>query len=202
MVLLVATQNKKKLKEIREILCDLGARLVSCADFSKAPRIVENGGTFRENAVKKAVAGARFFKRLTMGEDSGLCVDALDGSPGIYSARFAGGDKDDLRNNLKVLRLMKDVPLKRRAARYVCAVALADEHGVIGVVEGVCRGRIGFQMRGASGFGYDPLFVIPKYGKTFAELGEEIKHTMSHRFRALRKIRGIIGKYIEAHKTD
>ncbi len=197
MELLVATTNKKKLREIKDILKDMDVSLVSFADYPKIPRIVENGETFAENAAKKAVAAARYFKKLSLGEDSGLCIEALGGKPGVYSARFAGRSKDDQRNNLKVLRLMKDVPRAQRRAYYACAVAVADQEGLKGVVEGRCYGRIGFEMRGTAGFGYDPLFVIPRYNKTFAELGEEIKHTMSHRFRALKKARRIIEKYIE-----
>ena len=160
-------------------------------------RVLENGKSFKENAVKKAVKLARFTGKLCLGEDSGLCVDALDGAPGIYSARFSGRDKSDLKNNLKLLRLLKDLPLKKRKARYVCAVALADKSGLLGVVEGRCSGLIALESKGSAGFGYDPLFYIPKYKKTFAQLGEKIKHKMSHRFYALRKSRRIIEKYIE-----
>jgi XTP/dITP diphosphohydrolase len=195
--LVVATKNKKKLEEIREILKDLHVRLISLAGYEKLPRVIENGKTFRENAAKKAVILARFTGKLTMGEDSGLCVDALQGRPGVYSSRFAGKNKSDPQNNLKVLRLLEGVPEKKRRAYYVSAVALADQHGLIGVVEGRCTGRIGFEQRGTFGFGYDPLFVIPRYGKTFAELGPEIKHTMSHRFRALKKMHILLEKYIE-----
>lgn len=201
MELLVATQNKKKLLEIKEILKDLDLRLAAFADYPRVPRIVENGKTFKENAAKKAVAGARYFNTLTLGEDSGLCIEALGGKPGIYSARFAGRAKDDGKNNTKVLRLMNGVPASRRGAYYACAVAIADKDGLVGVVEGVCRGRIGFELKGTSGFGYDPLFVVVKYKKTFAELGEGIKHTMSHRYRALKKARTIIEKYIERHQA-
>jgi XTP/dITP diphosphohydrolase len=136
-----------------------------------------------------------------MGEDSGLCVDALGGRPGIYSSRFSGKDKDDLKNNLKLLKLLSGVALKGRKAHYISAVALADAKGLVGVVEGRCDGVIGFELKGDSGFGYDPLFVIPKYRKTFAQLGPGIKHTMSHRFRALEKAKKIIKKYIEQKRT-
>jgi len=202
MELVVATRNKKKLKEIKEILRIRGLRFSSLADFAKMPRIIENGRTFRENALKKAVKIARATGKFTLGEDSGLCIDALHGAPGIYSSRFSGKNKSDLQNNLKVLRLLEGLPLKKRKAHYVCAVALADKEGLVGVVEGRCNGLIAFEMRGTSGFGYDPLFLIPKYKKTFAELGERIKHKMSHRYRALEKARKIIQKIIERHRSS
>jgi XTP/dITP diphosphohydrolase len=193
----VATKNKKKLKEIREILKGFNLKLSSLANYDKVPRIIENGKTFKENAVKKAVKIARFSKKFTLGEDSGLCVNALDGEPGIYSSRFSGRNKSDSQNNLKLLRLLKDLPLRKRKACYVCAIALADKHGLLGVVEGKCSGVIGLVSKGGCGFGYDPLFLIPKYNKTFAQLGEKIKHKMSHRYQALIKAKKIILKYIE-----
>ncbi|MDD5669542.1 MAG: XTP/dITP diphosphatase [Candidatus Omnitrophica bacterium] len=202
MELIVATKNKKKLEEIKEILKGLRLTILSLADYPDVPRIVENGKTFQENAVIKAMKIARFTGKLTMGEDSGLCVQALGGAPGVYSARFSGKDKDDNKNNLKLLRLLKGLPVKKRKAHYSCAVAIADPSGLIKVVEGKCRGRIGVEQKGEFGFGYDPLFVIPSYGKTFAELGPEIKHSMSHRFRALKKIRGVIEKYIERTRKN
>ena len=195
--IVVATKNKKKLKEIREILKGSNLKLSSLADYSKVPHIIENGKTFKENAVKKALKIARFSKKLTLGEDSGLCVSALDGDPGIYSSRFSGRNKSDIQNNLKLLKLLKDLPLRKRRAYYVCAVALADRYGLLGIVEGRCSGVIGFAPKGSRGFGYDPLFLIPKYNKTFAQLGEKIKHKMSHRYHALIKARKIILKYIE-----
>ncbi len=202
MELVVATKNKKKLQEIKEILKDLDLKITSLADYPQTPRIVENGKTFKDNAAKKAIKIAQFSGKLTMGEDSGLCVDALGGKPGIYSSRFAGKNKSDLKNNLKLLKLLKEFPLNKRKAHYVCAVALADSSGLITVVEGKCFGVIGFKMRGTHGFGYDPLFIIPKYKKSFGQLGESIKHKMSHRFRALGKAKKIIQKYIEQHRSS
>jgi len=197
MELVVATKNKKKLEEIKEILKGLRLKITSLADYSEIPRIIEDGKTFKANAVKKAITIARFTKKLTLGEDSGLCVEALFGKPGVYSSRFSGKNKSDLRNNLKLLRLLEGLRLNKRKAYYSCAVALADKDGLIGVVEGKCPGLIGFGLKGRFGFGYDPLFVIPKYKKTFAELGPRIKHKMSHRYRALEKAKKIILKYIE-----
>jgi XTP/dITP diphosphohydrolase len=195
--LVVVTRNKKKLSEIKDILKGINLALLSLEDYKDAPYVLENGRTFQENAAKKATKLARFTGKLCLGEDSGLCVDFLDGAPGIYSARFSGGDKSDLKNNLKLLKLLKDLPLVKRKAHYSCAVALADKSGLLGVVEGSCSGLIALESKGSSGFGYDPLFYIPKYKKTFAQLGEKIKHKMSHRYRALKKARRIIEKYIE-----
>ena len=200
MRLIVATKNAKKLQEIRDILKGLKVEVVSLADFPKTPRIVENGKTFRENAVKKAVKIAHFAKELTLGEDSGLCVDALGGRPGVYSSRFSGKGKSDAKNNAKVLKLTENVPFGKRGAHYVCAVALADQDGLIAVVEGKCYGRISFRPQGNRGFGYDPLFLIPKYNLTFAQLGEGIKHKMSHRYFALEKAKKVIQKYIEKRR--
>jgi len=197
MELLVATKNKKKFKEIKTILKGFRLRISSLADYSVLPKIIENGKTFKENAVKKAVKIARATGKFTLGEDSGLCVDILSGAPGVYSSRFSGKNKSDNQNNLKLLRLLKETPLSKRKAHYSCAVALADYNGLIGVVGGRCNGLIGFELRGRSGFGYDPLFVIPKYKKTFAQLGEKIKHKMSHRYQALKQAKIIIKKYIE-----
>lgn len=193
----MATRNKKKLAEIREILKNLNLNITSLADYPRTPRIIENGRSFKDNAVKKAVKIARFTKKLTLGEDSGLCVYALGGRPGIYSSRFAGKAKSDLKNNLKLLKSLDGLRLNKRKAYYVCAVALADKDGLLEAVEGKCPGLIGFELKGNSGFGYDPLFIIPKYKKTFGQLGEKIKHKMSHRYRALKKARKIILKYIE-----
>jgi XTP/dITP diphosphohydrolase len=200
--LLVATKNKKKLEEIKEILKDLNLKITSLADYPKIPEVIENGSTFEDNAIKKAVSCAKLTKELTLGEDSGLCVDVLKGRPGVYSSRFAGRDKSDLKNNLKLLKLLGNLPLIKRKAHYVCAIALADERGLIDVVRGECSGVIGFKMQGNSGFGYDPIFVIPKYNKTFAQLGLGIKHKMSHRFYALEKAKKIIQKYIEKHQGN
>jgi len=200
--LVVATKNKKKLKEIKELLKKFNLKISSLENYPKSPRIVENGSTFQENAVKKAVKIARFTNKITLGEDSGLCVDALGGRPGIYSSRFAGKNKSDQQNNLKLIKLLEGLPLNKRSAHYVCAVALADKAGLIAVAGGRCPGLIGFALKGSHGFGYDPLFIIPKYKKTFAELGERVKHKMSHRFRALEKAKRIIEKYIEKQKAN
>ena len=196
MELVVATRNKKKLKEIKELLEDTGIKILSLKDIPHAPSIVEDGETFIQNAVKKAATIAQFTKKLTLGEDSGLEVKVLKNKPGVYSARFSGPGATDRKNNLKLLRLLKNAPLKKRGARYVCAIALADKNGLIFTGEGRCSGLIGFKSKGTFGFGYDPLFIIPKYNKTFAQLGRQIKHKMSHRAKALNKLNKFILKYL------
>ena len=198
MELVVATKNKKKLEEIKEILKDLHLKISSLLDYPGTPRIIESGRTFKDNAVKKAVKIAAFTKKLTLGEDSGLCVYALGGKPGVYSSRFSGKDKSDLKNNLKLLKLLKGLALSKRKAYYSCAVALADKDGLIGTAEGRCFGLIGFELKGNSGFGYDPLFIMPKYKKTFAQLGLRIKHKTSHRYHALVKAKKIISDYFKS----
>ncbi len=197
MELVIATKNKKKLEEIKEILKGRDFKVLSLSDYPNSPRIIENGKTFRENAIKKAIKIASFTKKLTLGEDSGLCVDILGGRPGVYSSRFAGKGKSDQQNNLKLLKLLEGLSVNQRRAHYYCAVALADKNGLVGVAEGKCRGFIGFTGKGNFGFGYDPLFVIPEYKKTFAQLGARIKHKMSHRFRALQKTRAILSTYLK-----
>jgi len=200
--LVVATKNKKKLKEIKQILNIPRLKIASLVDYPNSPYVKEDGKSFKENAIKKALKIASFTKKLTLGEDSGLCVNALGDKPGIYSARFAGKNKRDLANNLKLLRLLKNLPFSKRKAKYHCAVALADKNGLIAVKEGICSGYIGFKMQGHFGFGYDPLFIpylkkktglnIPKDKKTFAQLGPKIKHRISHRYQALKKIKPIL----------
>jgi len=200
--LVVATKNKKKLEEIRELLAGLDLKITSLSNYAGAPRIVENGRTFRENAIKKAVRIARFTGKLTLGEDSGLEVEILGNKPGVRSSRFSGKNKSDRQNNLKLLRLLEGVPLYKRKARYRCSVAVADKDGLIGVVEGSRSGLIALLPKGHHGFGYDPLFYIPGFKKTFAQLGPNIKHKMSHRFRALKKAKVIIDDYILTHQKS
>ena len=200
--IVVATRNRKKLAEIKDILKEFKPVISSLADYAKPPRIMENGKTFRENAIKKALAVARSTGKFTLGEDSGLCVYALGGKPGVYSSRFSGRNKSDRQNNLKLLKALLGLPQSKRKAYYVCVVVLADKDGLVGAAEGRCSGVIGIEEKGTHGFGYDPLFIIPKYKKTFAQLGEKIKHKMSHRYHALKKAKKIIQKYIERHRTS
>lgn len=187
--ILIGTTNPDKLKEVREILRDLPVKLISPDRSAPLPDVIEDGQTFGENAVKKAVEWAKATGYWTMADDSGLEVDALGGEPGVRSARYAGEDASYEDNNLKLLKALEGVPAGRRTARFRCAVALARPEGFLLVVEGECDGLVTEEPRGRHGFGYDPVFYVPEYAKTFAELGPEIKNRISHRTRALRKFR-------------
>lgn len=194
--LVIATKNEKKLHELRRYLKSVKAEVVSLKEFGKTPRIVENGDTFKKNAVKKALIVSKFVKGLALADDSGLAVEALGGEPGVRSSRFAGPRKSDKENNRKLLRLLAEVPLKKRQAKFVCATAICDNGHVVKTIEESCKGRIAFQAKGAYGFGYDPLFLIPKYNKTFGQLGLKVKDRMSHRSKALKKAREFLRKYL------
>lgn len=181
--LLVATGNLHKLAEIKEILGPLGIRILGADDVGGIPEVEEDGDTFHENAAKKAVEVAAARHCVTMADDSGLEVFALDGEPGVYSARYAGADADDRRNLEKLLEQMEGV--NERAARFRCVIALADADGLIGTAEGEVRGSIVDEPRGSGGFGYDPIFIPEGYEKTFAELAPDVKNSLSHRGAAL-----------------
>ena len=189
MELVVATRNQKKLEEIQEQLAPRGIRVLSLAGFPDVPETIEDGDTFAENAAKKATETARATGRWTVGEDSGLCVDALGGRPGIYSARYAGELPDDAKNNARLVEELRDVPEEKRTAYYVCSVALADPAGEISLSEeAVCRGRIVLEPRGTGGFGYDPYFLLLEYHRTFGELPAVVKRHLSHRARAFERL--------------
>ena len=194
--LVIATKNAKKLHELKRYLRSVSADVISLEGFDKTPRIVENGRTFRENAAKKALIISKFVKGLAIGDDSGLAVKALGWDPGIRSSRFAGPAKSDKANNRKVLKLLERVPLRKRQAKFVCAVAIADNGKIIRLIEEDCKGLIAFEEKGPYGFGYDPMFLIPKYGKTFGQLGLKVKDRMSHRSKALKKARAFLRKYL------
>jgi len=192
MELVIATTNKGKLREINELLKDLDIKVKGLAEFPGCPDVVEDGTTFRENALKKARALAMFTGTLTLADDSGLEVDALDGEPGIHSARFSGPDADDTKNNKKLLRLLNDTPDEGRGCRFVCVLALVGPEGSgvrEKVITGVVRGRVAREPAGPHGFGYDPLFFYTRAGMTFAEMGPDAKNKVSHRGRALMKLR-------------
>jgi XTP/dITP diphosphohydrolase len=195
MLLVVGTRNPKKREEILEILGGLDIELRDLTAYPDAREVVEDADTFEDNARKKAVELARYLKQWTLGEDSGLVVPALNGRPGVYSARYAGKQGDDDANNQRLLAELAPLPDDRRAAYYVCTAALADPQGnVRAVVEGRCHGVIIRDKRGTGGFGYDPLFLIPEYHQTFGELSSRVKHALSHRGRALAQLRPTLRK--------
>ena len=196
MRLLVATRNKDKLKEIRAILADLGLEIISSADLPGLEEINEDGATIRDNAVKKAVETAKAAKMLTLADDTGLEVDALNGDPGVRSARFAGDDVSYHENNKKLLGLLQGVPMEKRTARFRCVAAIADENGLVDAVEGICNGAIITDERGGGGFGYDPLFIPDGQVKTFAELPLEVKNRISHRAKAIEKSWAVLSRFL------
>lgn len=197
--LVVASRNRKKVRELAALLSGLPLELVSAADFPAAPEVEETGQTFAENAVLKAATVAVATGHWTLADDSGLAVDALDGAPGVYSARYAGPQANDAQNNEKLLAQLRDVPDLRRGAQFVCCLALADPAGRIRAqVEGHCRGRLLHEPRGQNGFGYDPLFLIAEYHQTFAELSLAVKSVLSHRARAFAHIRPELARLIDA----
>ena len=186
-ILLLGSNNRKKIVELVNLLEPRGFTLRTPSDFPDPLDVEETGSTFMENARLKAIAQATHRGMWAIGEDSGLCVKALDHRPGIYSARFSGENATDQSNNDLLLQRMKSVPADQRQAYYVSTIVLADPSGGVHIeTQGECWGRILTEPRGQSGFGYDPLFEIEEYGKTFAELGLEVKREISHRAHALR----------------
>lgn len=189
MRLLVASKNEKKRRELETILADLDVELVSLDAFPDAPDVDEDAETFAENAAHKALEYARWSGLMTVADDSGLCVDALDGRPGVYSARYAGGDRSTEALCRKLLGELGNLEPARRTARFRCAIALATPARVEFTVEGSVEGRITEAMRGTHGFGYDPVFLYEPAGRTFAELAPDEKNGVSHRGRALARFR-------------
>lgn len=199
MQLIVATRNLKKLKEIKRLFKGLPLEIKSLKDFFFAPKIIEDGTTFKENAEKKALEISKHLKGLILGEDSGIEVKALNGQPGIYSSRFSGRGANDKKNNKKLLKLLNGIPESKRLAQYRCAVAIGCNGRLLCLKEGDCIGHIALRCRGRNGFGYDPLFIPLGYKKTFAQLSPRIKDRLSHRFKALKKIRPIILKFLQRY---
>jgi XTP/dITP diphosphohydrolase len=197
-VLVIGSRNRKKCREMAELIAppwESGPRLKrfdvrSLDDYPTAPEVVEDADTFAGNARKKASEVALAIGAWVLADDSGLAVDALNGAPGIYSARYAGEPSDDAANNHKLLENLDAVPDERRTASFRCALALADPAGNIRLeAEGACFGLLTREPRGPGGFGYDPLFLVREYHKTFGELSPLVKHQLSHRARAFARLR-------------
>lgn len=200
MKIVISSRNKKKINELRKIFaCNMPntpVELLSLDDIGFEGGIEENGATFEENAMIKARAVYDFCGLPTFADDSGICVEALGGEPGIYSARYAGEDRDDQKNIDKLLNNLRNKT--DRSGYFVCVVAYIDRNGKENLFRGECHGKIIDEMRGENGFGYDPIFYIEEYGKTFAELGEEIKNAISHRAAAMEKFT----QYINEEMTN
>jgi len=187
-ILVLGTHNQKKRRELESLLVEQSVELQTLADFPDPIDVVEDGESFAENAALKASQQATHLHHWVLGEDSGISVAALDNQPGIFSARFSGPDATDQKNNETLLSELADTPRLERTAFYTCHLALADPSGEIRLrCEARCHGLIRFQEAGSAGFGYDPLFEIYEYHRTFGELGDAVKAVISHRSRAIRK---------------
>ena len=184
-----ATGNEGKMKEIREILGDLDIQLLSLKDAGITADIEENGNSFEENAVIKATAIRDLTGEIVLADDSGLEIDYLNKEPGIYSARYMGDDTSYHIKNANLIERLNGVPDEKRTARFVCAIAAAFPDGTVRTVRAAMEGRIGYEEKGENGFGYDPIFYLPEYGCSSAELSMEEKNKISHRGKALRAIR-------------
>ena len=185
--IVLATGNEGKLIEIQKMLSPFPVKIMGLKDFGPIPPVVEDGETFEENAYKKAHFTAKMLGFPALADDSGLMVEALEGAPGVHSARYAGEDATDQERNLKLLRAMEGV--ENRSAVFVCLIAIAVPRGPSLIYEGRCKGLISHEPRGEVGFGYDPLFYYPPLKKTFAELSLEEKNKISHRGKALSEVK-------------
>jgi XTP/dITP diphosphohydrolase len=192
MKLIIATRNRHKVREIRAIWSDLNLTIHSLLEIPQQITTQETGSTFSENAVQKALQVAAHVDGFVMADDSGIEVDALGGEPGVFSARYAGPQATDIRNNRKLLSALEDIPWEKRGARYRCVIALVDLQKGIHLSEGTCEGIIAFEPSGREGFGYDPLFYLPEYEATMAQLPPKIKNQISHRAKALQKTREML----------
>lgn len=186
--LIVASKNDGKIKEIKKILDGLPIEIISMKEAGIDPDIEENGADFEQNAMLKAQAVYNLTSSMVIADDSGLEIDFLNGAPGVFTSRFAGESTDQSEKNKKIIYLLKDIEPQYRKARFVCSIAFVSEK-IKFTVTGSVEGQISEKPEGYNGFGYDPIFYVPEYGKTFAELPESIKNKISHRAIALQKLR-------------
>lgn len=193
--LLLATTNRHKIEEYRTIFADLPLQLLSLSDVSLAMDVEETGTTFQQNAELKALAYAYASGLLSLADDSGIEIDALGGEPGVYSARFLGPDVSYEERFRVILEQLHGLPLAQRSARFHCVITIAEPSGYYRSVEGVVEGIIADAPRGEHGFGYDPIFLVPEYGKTTAEMSPELKHRISHRGRAAALARTLLEEW-------
>lgn len=192
--IIFATGNEGKIREIRSVLAETGMEVLSMKEAGIQVDVIEDGNTFEENARIKAGAIAAVCKEIVLADDSGLEIDYLNKEPGIYSARYMGEDTSYTIKNQNLLERMEGVPEKDRTARFVCAIAAAFPDGSVETVSAAMEGRIGYEARGENGFGYDPIFYLPEYGCSTAELSMEQKNEVSHRGKALRKMKRVLEK--------
>ena len=190
--IIFATGNEGKMKEIREILADIDAEVLSLKDAGIHADIVEDGKTFEENAIIKAKAICELTGEIVLADDSGLEIDYLNGEPGVYSARYMGEDTSYRIKNNNLIQRLDGVPDEQRTARFVCVIAAAFPDGTVKTAYGAMEGIIGYKEAGENGFGYDPIFFLPEYGRTSAEISLEEKNKISHRGKALRAIKEVL----------
>ncbi|MEB2263361.1 XTP/dITP diphosphatase [Priestia megaterium] len=190
--IIIATKNAGKVKDFETLFSPKGFKVKSLLDFPEIEDVEETGVTFAENATLKAEAISSALNKPVIADDSGLAIDALNGEPGVYSARYAGENKDDNANIEKVLQKLNDVPFKKRTARFHCALAIAVPGKRTEIVEGTCEGHILEEKRGENGFGYDPIFFVEKWRCSMAELTKEQKNQISHRANALKRLAPLI----------
>jgi XTP/dITP diphosphohydrolase len=198
MEIILATGNNHKLREFREMLSSDDVLIISQKEFKNCPEVIEDGQTFEENALIKARAIAQHTGRITIADDSGLEVDYLNGAPGIYSARFAGEDADDAKNNQKLLKELKGISEEKRGAQFTCVIAIVSPNGEERTVKGSFRGCIIEEYRGKAGFGYDPVFFDTLSGLTYSEMSAEKKNSISHRFRAIMELKKILPEFLKS----
>jgi len=194
---IIATKNPGKAREFEHIFSSREITVLTLLDFPEIPEVDETGTTFEENAALKAEAVSKALGKMVIGDDSGLIVDALEGRPGIYSARYAGEPKNDERNTDKVLSELEGTPEEKRSARFYCALAVAVPGQETITVSGTCEGRILEERRGSNGFGYDPVFYVPEKGLAMAELSSDEKNKISHRANALKKLDVVLDSILE-----
>lgn len=187
--ILIATKNKGKIKEFSDLFAEKGVKVSSLLDFPTVDDVEETGTTFIENAKIKAETISQHFNKIVIADDSGLSVDALGGSPGVYSARYAGETKNDAANLQKVLMELEEVPYEKRTARFHCVLAVATPNEETRIFEGTCEGYITEKTEGEHGFGYDPIFYIPHKKQTMAQLSSNEKNKISHRANAMKKLK-------------
>lgn len=191
---MLATKNRGKIREIKKILDGMGVEIFSLYDYPEVPEIEEDGASFFENALKKARSVSLHTGETVIADDSGLEVDALNGRPGVHSARYSGVDASDGKNNERLLKELHGVPLKERKAAFKCILVLYESNGTYQSFDGTLEGFIGVEPRGREGFGYDPVFVVPEYECTVSELSPDVKNEISHRAKALKKLRNSLHK--------
>lgn len=201
--LILATGNPNKVDEMKKILAEFPIEVLSKDDIGlKDIDVEEDGTTFEENSIKKAKAISEFTNYMVLSDDSGLSVDSLNGGPGVYSKRYGGEEGNSHKNNLKLLKEMKNIDTPNRGAKFVSVIALITEDKRVITVRGEVKGQIGYEMKGNNGFGYDPLFIPEGYNNTFGELDEEIKNKISHRARALEEIKKVLIELFEGEDNE